>query len=565
MVERDAAQNAVLVEQESATAEFLGYNLEALSELASFVDFSEGFTIAFAEINFSGDAVRVMAALRRHPACADIQLAEIVLDDPELKDPLKALRQRVEILERQADRKLVLVVQGLEKSIGMMGESSIPVLRNLNYDRDQFPAQIPHPIIFVLPDYALQRLAKVARDFWSWASAVVRFRSAPQTLSDARMQTLDPQRLLSSDLTAVKQERIDQLLRLLTEYTPSPGQAPLQDAELRLNLLEELGDAYNSVSHLRQAKHYYQRFLELAEATENLSAQADGLLQVGQILFRLDDQSQTALAYYDRARSLYQSLKNSSGEANTLRAIGDVLQFLKRSTEALENYDQAIGIYRQVGDRLGEANTLRAIGDVLQFLKRSTEALENYDQAIGIYRQVGSTLGEANTLKAIGNVLQFLKRSTEALENYDQAIGIYRQVGARLGEANTLKAIGDVLQFLKQSSDALANYQQAIGIYRQVGDRLGEANTLAEFGNLHFAQGEYEQALPFQQQRLAMMRDIGDKYSEAAAQYYIGRTLAQLDQIPEAIQAYASARDICREIQLENLVQLCQEAIDALS
>ncbi len=61
------------------------------------------------------------------------------------------------------------------------------------------------------------------------------------------------------------------------------------------------------------------------------------------------------------------------------------------------------------------------------------------------------------------------------------------------------------------------------------------------------------------------MQAIGDRYSEAAAQYYIGRTLAQLDQTPAAIQAYASARDIFADIQLENLVQLCQEAIDALS
>jgi len=350
-----------LRQADHAAAEFLGYNLEALAELAAFADFSQGFTIAFAEINFSGDAARVIAALKRHPACETIQFAEVMLDDPRLTATLSQLKLKVAGLQRQPDRKLVLVVQGLEKSIGITGETSTPVLRDLNYTRDLFPAQMPHPIIFVLPDYALQRLAMTARDFWSWSSAVVRFQSVPQTVTDAKTQTLDPQRLYSSDLAPVKQERIDQLLRLLSENTPSPTADPILHAALRLNLLQELGDACNSLSNLQQAKRYYRQHLELAEQINDQAAVADGLVRLGQILYRLDDQHQTALAYYDRARSLYQTLNNLEGEANTLKAIGDVLQFLDRRSEALENYDGAMEIYRQVGDRLGEANTLQAI------------------------------------------------------------------------------------------------------------------------------------------------------------------------------------------------------------
>ncbi|MEH2357662.1 MAG: hypothetical protein V7K28_31465, partial [Nostoc sp.] len=51
-----------------------------------------------------------------------------------------------------------------------------------------------------------------------------------------------------------------------------------------------------------------------------------------------------------------------------------------RATKALELYEAALA-YRDTGSRLGEANTLIAIGNVLQFLKRSSEALERYEAA----------------------------------------------------------------------------------------------------------------------------------------------------------------------------------------
>jgi predicted negative regulator of RcsB-dependent stress response len=42
---------------------------------------------------------------------------------------------------------------------------------------------------------------------------------------------------------------------------------------------------------------------------------------------------------------------------------------------------------------LGEAYTLKAIGDVLQFLKRSSEALERYEQALALRARNWFSLG----------------------------------------------------------------------------------------------------------------------------------------------------------------------------
>jgi tetratricopeptide (TPR) repeat protein len=290
-----------------------------------------------------------------------------------------------------------------------------------------------------------------------------------------------------------------------------------------------------------------EQLLNFYRTTDNRLGEANTLIAIGDVLQFLK-RSTEALANYEQAIGIYREVGDRLGEANTLKAIGDVLQFLDRRTEALANYEQAIGIYREVGDRLGEANTLKAIGDVLQFLKRSTEALANYEQAIGIYREVGARLGEANTLKAIGDVLQFLDRRTEALANYEQAIGIYREVGARLGEANTLKAIGDVLQFLDRRTEALANYEQAIGIYREVGARLGEANTLIAIGDVLQFLDRRTEALANYEQAIGIYREVGARLGEANTLKAIGDVLQFLDRRTEALANYEQAIGIYREV-----------------
>ena len=487
---------------ENSAAEFLGFNFEALAELIAFVDFSEGFTIAIAEINFAGDVDRVMDAVRRDPRIQDVDLVDLVLDDPKLESVLDAVRARLEQLTIREGLKPVLVVRGLEQAIGITGGLSVPVLQNLNYTREQFRSQVPCPLVLVLPRFAVQRLAAGSRDFWAWASAIIRFQSAAGSVSQARMDCYNG-RIHSNDQLLVKQERLDLLLRLLEEYRPLVSEDQLLNAKARLEVLEELGDAFDSISDMRQASKYYQQFFALAEAVGDQNTQANGLFKIGRLYYRLDDRHQDALDNYDKAIVLYQSAKNRLGEANTLKAIGDVLQFLKQSQDALNRYETAIDIYRQVGDRLGEANTLKAIGDVLQFLDQRQDALNRYETAIDIYRQVGDRLGEANTLQAIGDVLQFLDQRQKALDRYETAIEIYRQVGDRLGEANTLQAIGDLQSDFNLAIQTF--FQTALKIYEQIGSQYSQGRILADsiaptylkLGNSYQAKTCYEEALKF--------------------------------------------------------------------
>jgi hypothetical protein len=65
--------------------EFVSLNREAIERLATFIDFAEGFTIGFVEINFLADLDILIRQLAKHPNCREAQFIEFDLGDPNLR------------------------------------------------------------------------------------------------------------------------------------------------------------------------------------------------------------------------------------------------------------------------------------------------------------------------------------------------------------------------------------------------------------------------------------------------------------------------------------------------
>jgi len=504
-------------------ASFRALNPESIQALAAFAQISQGFTLAFVELNFSREADWLVAALESHPLCAAVQF--LLLDcAPDLMSLYQHLVQRLPTLPLAAEKKTVLVLQGLERAIGVTGDNC-PLLADLNYTRDLFPQQLPHPMLFLLPDYALTRLANQSRDFWAWASGIYALHSTQETVKWVERQTLDPTHLYGSDPLPVKQERIDLLQRLLMEYAPSGKEPNPTTVSAQLTILQQLGHAYFNLSNYDNAQTYYQRMFDLAQATEDLPSQASALFGVGQSLPWWDHPHE-AHRYYEQARDLYQHLNNRLGAAHCLQAIGEVLFFLNQNQEALSRCEQALALYQEIGNRLGIAHCLRGISQILQFLNQSQEALSSYKQALKLYRDIGHRLGEAHCLHSIGKVLHFLDQNQEALSHYEQALDIYRDIGSRLGKAHCLSSIGEVLKGLNQSQQALSHYEQALKLYRDIGVRRGKAYSLKGIGEVLQDLYRSQEAWSCYEQALGLYRDIGSWLGEAHCLLDLGRLQA---------------------------------------
>ena len=310
--------------EEENLSKFRSLNNDAIQSLLAMLDLSQGFTIAFAECNFWQDGVALVESLKEEiasdPEWEELQLESWEFNDPDLRYLLDELIKRLETLPRQEGKKLVLVLSGLENAIGVVGEYP-PFLVDLNFVRDAYARLAPHPVVFVLPDYAITRVANFAPDFWAWKSEVFKFKTSTEA-RDFAFDKINSDRILGNYLKPEKQERIDLLHRLLMEASPS-GSDP--------------------------------------DSNHNVASQMNILIQLGSAYFSLSEFNQ-AIDFYDQALSIARKLGDRNGESASLNNLGESYRNLGKYQQAIQVYQQSLGISREIGDRNGEAISLGNLG-----------------------------------------------------------------------------------------------------------------------------------------------------------------------------------------------------------
>jgi tetratricopeptide (TPR) repeat protein len=286
--------------------EFLQRNAEKLGSIELFAELSVGFTIAFMEVNTDLDRQIVIEYLQNSDQFPHVQWIPIALADESLQYFGLEVREKLQAIALNSDRRTVLLISGLERSIGAFGEYPA-VLSNLNMERDSYPHLLPYPIVLLLPSYAITRCARYAPDFWSWKSIDVQLQSETPT------PEVSPQiKPIATDSTTVKpasQSRFDLLKQLLTEN--------LEPTIDRARLLNQLGDAYCSIYENDQAEASYQ----------------------------------SALAIYD-------NLPASLDRAKTMDGLAKLYYLQGKYSAALQLWQQTLTIQQEIGDRQGEAASL---------------------------------------------------------------------------------------------------------------------------------------------------------------------------------------------------------------
>jgi hypothetical protein len=146
--------------------------------LLAFVGVAEGLTIGFIESDVE-DASTIIQALRQHSDCQSVQFDVMNFPDPKLRFLLCELTDALSKLPLEAGKTRVLILQGLEHSIGMTGEYP-RMLGIINYVRDDYVIDVPHSLLICLPSYAVKRFGLYAPDFWDWRSGMFLFNSVPE-------------------------------------------------------------------------------------------------------------------------------------------------------------------------------------------------------------------------------------------------------------------------------------------------------------------------------------------------------------------------------------------------
>jgi tetratricopeptide (TPR) repeat protein len=394
--------------------DFLLRNAEALQKIAIFADLSEGFTVGFVEVNLERDRNFTIRALELSKDNPELQWISLHFDDPDLHYLIATITDSLQKVELIPDRKIVLLISGLEKTIGGYGDYP-PLLSNLNIARDTYGHKLPYPILFLLPSYAMTRFARFAPDFWAWKSIEVRLQSdipAPERAIAEMVVIPDKQKIIP-----VSQDRLDLLHRLIEEYS--------QPSLTRADLLNQLGQAYESHINYDKAEQAYEESLQLYSDL-NHSLQKAELLNNLAFLNELQGRYKAAEHLYQKALSLRQELLDSHhlDIASSLNNLAKLYYSQGRYEEAEPLLEESLIIRQELlGSRhLDIASSLNNLA-VLYYSQGRYEKVEPLLQESLLIRQ--ELLGSRHL--DIASSLHNLAALYQSQHQYDVAETLYQQ------------------------------------------------------------------------------------------------------------------------------------------
>ena len=511
------------VEAKESNKSFLEINQQAFTELLTFVDFvDEKLNIGFVEVNFAQDRDILIEALIKHKDCQNIQFEVLNFPDPDLRFLRDELVAELKELKVAPDKKLVLLITGLEKSIGVP-EQYPAVLTNLNFVRDDLSHSVCHPMLLFLPEYALTRLAKYAPDFWAWGRKVFYFKRVSSTLDTAsdRIVFID-ESIHSLDLPE-KQERINLLLRLLDEYGSPNKQENKRNLPTIINIGNQLGIAYFTLGKFQKAIDYHQKSLKIA-----------------------------------------QEIGDNNGEAQSLGNLGYVYYFLGEYQKAIVISQKSLKIAQEIGDHNREANSLRNLGIYYSSQGEYQQAIDYFQKSLEITQKIGDQYGEARSLGNLGHAYYSLRKYQKAINCFQRSLKIKRTIGDRNGISNSLIGLGLVYRCQENYQLAIDFFQQSLKITQQIGDRHREASSLRNLGIVYYSLGEYQRAIDFYQKSLEITQQIGDRHGEANSLFNLGLTYKEIGQKSEAKEDFENSRQLYRVMGLDKKVEDCNKAIQDL-
>ena len=314
---------------------FLVKNQQRLAELLTFIDFAEGLTIGFIEVNRNEEANWIVESLMNNSQCQNIQFIVLNIDDSQVRFLLDEILNYLSKNPPLEDKKQVLIIKGLENSIGF--KDYPPILQNLNFVRDAFTYDVPYPILFCLPKDTITRFARFAPDFWAWKSGIFKFESLPEEKNIDR-QFVNFARVLERDGVSETQARIDLLTRLFAEYSAE------KNISMMITTLQQLGVAYYRRGELQKAEESLLEAWNLSNQITSLEPTKVATLETLGYVYKKSKKYEEAETIYQQVLNVYSEQKFSQKWAKIQNSLGNVYLDKNQGSKA-DNLERAISCF----------------------------------------------------------------------------------------------------------------------------------------------------------------------------------------------------------------------------
>ncbi|EPF22499.1 CHAT domain-containing protein [Microcystis aeruginosa] len=406
---------------------FLAKNQQRLAELLTFIDFAEGLTIGFIEVNRNEEANWIVESLMNNSQCQNIQFIVLNIDDSQVRFLLDEILNYLSKNPPLEDKKQVLIIKGLENSIGF--KDYPPILQNLNFVRDAFTYDVPYPILFCLPNDTITIFARFAPDFWAWKSGIFKFESLPEEKNIDR-QFVNFARVIERDGVSETQARIDLLTRLFAEYSAE------KNISMMITTLQQLGVAYYRRGELQKAEESLLEAWNLSNPITSLEPTKVATLETLGYVYKKAKKYEEAETIYQQVLNVYSEQKFSQKWAKIQNSLGNVYLDKNQGSKA-DNLERAISCFysalevytresfpsewAMTQNNLGVAYSNRIRGERAENLELAIAA---YNLSLEVYTRDSFPYEWAMTQNNLGNAYSDRIRGERA-ENLELAIVAY--------------------------------------------------------------------------------------------------------------------------------------------
>jgi tetratricopeptide (TPR) repeat protein len=420
---------------------------------------ADGFALFIAVCNSALTVKELIRLLQESMPGVEI---ETVTLDKEVTQPLDAVLAQV----RPEGRGPVMVL-GLDASNPSSARHH-PVLQALNLGRAEWPAKLPRPVVFWIPEYLLGYLGREAPDFLDWRSDTLFFRTPPRE----DLRAFDSGLWISGVGENMSlSDRLDRMERLRQRLEGRDG---FQDDFLwgaRLSWLVEMAYHDLLLGKLEEAEKAHRKALQMEEQLGWSSPAANSYLHLGVIAQTRGDYAQ-ARQWYERALDIKLRQGLPAETAALYHQLGDLYWELGEDAQAEAWYRKALDTFAALGVRAGAAALDYRKGVTAQENGDFEAAEKWYRKAAEVLGESGNRIGLAATLRRLGSLACERGDLARAEGELSEALTIDEALGHARGLAATYAHLGLLHEMKGELDEAAEAWGRARDLYHEMGAAL---------------------------------------------------------------------------------------------
>jgi serine/threonine protein kinase/predicted ATPase len=318
---------------------------------------------------------------------------------------------------------------------------------------------------------------------------------------------------------------LDDALRILQRAI---GMLPEAQAELRMKLQVQLGDAYSIKGSYDEAIAALQPALETARRLGARSAEAGALAQLGRIAGVFRGDYPAGQAYFDEALPIARELGDREALVFITRQLGNIGNALGDLEAAKGHLEESLQLARDLGDRASEVNALNSLGINARARDDFEAALRHYQQALDLAIGIGDRNLRAMLTGNVAEIHYVQGDFASAKRLSERALAVAQEAANDSLVANARFWLGASLLRLGEAQQARLHMDEALRMAAAMRADSALVYVLPEYARLWARQGEVAVALEWI--GLALHHPAGDFVGRRYTQQVLGEIRGDLSE-----------------------------------